>query len=109
MFLINHFPYDYGMNDIKEFINTESPFSGDRLYRNDDGKFTEITDAGLTNNKMSCGLGLGISDVNNDGWPDVYVSNDLPGKDELYLNNRDGSFTPSIDGSGQTYSICFNG
>lgn len=98
MFLINHFPYDYGVEDITEFINTASPFTGDRLYRNDGGKFTEV-DAGLTNNKLSCGLGVGVSDVNNDGWPDVYVSNDLPGKDELYINQGDGSFSKNSDRS----------
>ena len=100
MFLINHYPYDYGVNDIEEFINTESPFTGDRLYRNQDGQIVEVgREAGLTNNKLSCALGLGISDVNNDGWPDVYVSTDLPGKDELYINNRDGTFKRSIDRS----------
>ncbi len=48
---------------------------------------------------MTCDLGVAVGDLNNDGWPDVYVSNDLPGKDHLYMNNRDGSFTQHIDES----------
>lgn len=100
LFLINQFPDDYDVYDIGNLISRESTLTGDRLYQNRDGKFFEVShEAGLTNNGITCDLGIAVGDLNNDGWPDVYVSNDLPGKDELYINNQDGSFTKSIDQS----------
>ncbi len=100
LFLINHFPDDYDVTYIQGFLSAESPFTGDRLYQNQDGKFLEVSGkAGLTNNKLTTDLGIAVGDINNDGWPDVYVSNDLPGKDELYLNNRDGTFSKILEKS----------
>lgn len=100
MFLSNHFPADYDVGDIEGLINSASALTGDRLYRNDDRKFIEVTNgSGLVSNGMTCDLGVAVGDLNNDGWPDVYVSNDLPGKDHLYMNNRDGTFSQQIDES----------
>ena len=94
MFLINHYtsPYDYGK--IDELIKTEGVLTGDRLYENRNGKYFDVTKkTGITNiNRLSYGLGLSIGDLNNDGWPDVYVANDYEGKDFLYLNMGDGTF-----------------
>ncbi|MFB6098209.1 MAG: VCBS repeat-containing protein, partial [Salinibacter sp.] len=66
--------------------------NGDRLYRKDgDGSFTNVTqEAGITGGGY--GLGLAVSDVNKDGWPDVYAANDLYTRDRLYINQRDGTF-----------------
>lgn len=98
MFLTNHFPDDYDVKDIGRLLDLDSKLTGDRLYENREGKFIEVTtQAGLVSNGITCDLGVAVGDVNNDGWPDVYVSNDLPGKDHLYLNNRDGSFASVID------------
>ena len=95
MFLINHFtsPFDYG--EVDKLINTKSSVTGDRLYQNRNGKFYDVTsESGITNvNKLSYGLGLSIGDLNNDGWPDIYVANDYEGKDFLYLNNKNGTFS----------------
>ena len=67
---------------------------GDRLYRNDGGRFTNVThDAGIYSSVLGYGLGLAVSDVNLDGWPDIYIGNDFHENDYLYLNDRDGSFT----------------
>jgi hypothetical protein len=67
--------------------------SGDRLYRNDGNKtFTDVSErAGIRD--QGYGLGLAISDVNRDGWLDVYAANDFMTTDLLYVNNRDGTFT----------------
>ncbi len=68
----------------------------DRLYRNDNGHFTDVTvEAGLS----SFGLSLGVvaSDVNNDGYTDLFVSNDFNAPDFLFINNQDGTFTNQID------------
>ena len=94
MFLINHYtsPLKYGEAD--KMIKTKGILTGDRLYQNRNAKFFDVTEiSGITNtNRLSYGLGLSIGDVNNDGWPDVYVANDYEGKDFLYLNNRNGTF-----------------
>ncbi len=72
----------------------DAPRAGDRLYRNDTGRFVNVTlDAGIYSSALGYGLGLAISDVNMDGWPDIYVGNDFHENDYLYLNNGDGTFS----------------
>jgi len=73
--------------------------STDKLFRNDikDGKiyFTDVSkQAGILHEGYS--LSASVADFNNDGWPDIYVSNDFVYDDILYLNNKNGSFTESI-------------
>jgi hypothetical protein len=100
MFLINHYPDVYAFEDIEKLKNTRSNITGDRLYQNQNGKFFDVSiEAGIVNNSLSYGLGIGISDLNNDGWPDIYVSNDFSEKDHLYINKGDGTFSESIDRS----------
>jgi hypothetical protein len=102
LFLINHSPDPevYKPENIEKFLNVESKITGDRLYDNRNGKFVDISKkAGLVNNSLIMGLGVGVSDLNNDGWPDVYVCTDFMGKDALYLNNKNGTFTESSDKS----------
>jgi enediyne biosynthesis protein E4 len=68
-----------------------------KLYRNDGGHFTDISEeAGITSDLLTFGLGLAISDVNNDGWPDVYVSNDFNEPDYLFINNQNGTFKEQL-------------
>lgn len=65
------------------------------LYRNDNGKFTKVTrEAGVLN--YGFGLGLNVTDINGDGWPDIYVANDYSVPDFMYINNGDGTFTDKI-------------
>jgi len=65
-----------------------------KLFQNDGGQFHDVSEqAGIINNVLSFGLGLAVSDVNDDGWPDIYVSNDFNEEDYLYINNSDGTFT----------------
>ena len=70
---------------------------GDMLLRNDNGRFTNVSDeAGIYGSLIGFGLGVMISDINGDLYPDIYVSNDFYEHDYLYINNQDGTFTESI-------------
>ena len=70
---------------------------GDRLYRNDNGRFVDVSEhAGVYGGVEGFGLGIAISDLNLDGCPDIYVANDFPENDFLYLNNCDGTFHEAI-------------
>src|SRR5574341_1480980 len=64
------------------------------FYRNNgNGTFTDVSrEAGILR-QVGYGLGVVVADVNRDGWPDVYVSNDVAPNDVLYVNNGDGTFT----------------
>jgi hypothetical protein len=71
---------------------------GDHLYRNDNGHFTEVTkQAGIHGGLISFGLGISIGDINNDGWPDIYVSNDSYERDYCYINQKDGTFKDEFE------------
>jgi enediyne biosynthesis protein E4 len=93
MVLINHSLSQYtGVEDRMARLKSEknSAFSS-KLYQNEGGHFQDITEAaGITNNVLSFGLGLGISDVNDDHWPDVYVCNDFNEQDYLFINKGAG-------------------
>lgn len=70
---------------------------GDMLLRNDNGVFTDVSEqAGIYGSLIGFGLGVMVSDVNQDNYPDIYVSNDFYERDYLYLNNQDGTFTEDI-------------
>jgi len=70
---------------------------GDMLLRNDDGVFTDVSEqAGIYGSLIGFGLGVMVSDVNHDNYPDIYVSNDFYERDYLYINNQDGTFTEDI-------------
>ncbi|MGI4020981.1 MAG: VCBS repeat-containing protein [Janthinobacterium lividum] len=81
----------FGYN--KNLRNTRDPKNGDRLYRNDNGKFTDISaKAGIYGSEIGFGLGIAAGDINNTGWDDLYVSNDFFEHDYLYLNKHNGTF-----------------
>ncbi len=76
---------------------SRDPANGDRLYRNDGGKFTDVSEqAHIYGSEIGFGLGIAVSDVNNDGWDDIYVCNDFFERDYLYINNHDGTFKEVI-------------
>lgn len=70
---------------------------GDHLFRNDNGHFTDVTkQAGIHGSLISFGLGVSVSDINDDGFPDVFVSNDSYERDYLYINQKDGTFKDEL-------------
>jgi hypothetical protein len=99
LFVLNHSLPQYGgfnrlLVDLKK---KKGKKFGSKLYQNNNGEFTDVSEqAGLINNVLSFGLGVAISDLNQDGWPDLYISNDFNEEDYLYYNNHDGTFTNAI-------------
>ena len=71
---------------------------GDKLFRNDDGYFNDVSEeSGIYGSVIGFGLGVTVGDVNNDGWMDIYVSNDFFERDYLYINNADGTFSEELE------------
>ncbi len=71
---------------------------GDHLYRNDNGHFTEVTkQSGIHGSLVSFGLGVSVADINGDGYPDIYVSNDSYERDYLYINQKNGTFADEFE------------
>lgn len=71
---------------------------GNHLFRNDNGHFTEVTQqTGIHGSLISFGLGISVGDINNDGYPDIYVSNDSYERDYLYVNQKNGTFKDEFE------------
>ena len=97
MYLLNHAVHSESSFGNAEIRNKRSYECGDKLFRNDNGKFVDVSDkAGIFGGANGYGLGLAISDFNLDGYPDIYVCNDFHEDDYYYLNNGDGTFTESL-------------
>ncbi len=93
LYLVNHRP-DFRNNVTLDLARDKKidDYASDQLYRNDNGKFTNITHTAGVANK-AWGLSASIGDFNNDGWMDVFVANDFFHPDYLYINNKNGTFT----------------
>jgi hypothetical protein len=102
MFLLNHsVNHDGNYAPRSNFINTFDSLAGQKFYRNDaivkngvkQSYFTDITkQVGINGSKIGYGLGVVVSDINMDGWPDFYVGNDFHENDYLYINQKNGIF-----------------
>ncbi|RZV69901.1 MAG: CRTAC1 family protein [Flavobacteriaceae bacterium] len=80
-----------------ENVNPKFRGVGDMLLRNDNGRFVDVSEeAGIYGSLIGFGLGVLVSDINKDLYPDIYVSNDFYERDYLYINNQDGTFTEDI-------------
>ncbi len=89
---VTDFDMKPGQREIRDTLGAN------RLFRNDNGHFVDVSrEAGIYGSKIGFGLGVTIGDVNRDGWPDIYVSNDFFERDYLYINNKDGTFTESLE------------
>ena len=95
MFLLNHSVHENGtFRPRGEFLGTYHPLSGDRIYKNNgNNTFTDVTkQTGINSSAIGYGLGIAISDINLDGYPDIYIGNDFHENDYLYINQKNGSF-----------------
>lgn len=97
LYLLNHAVHtqeSFGKADLRLERNFQT---GDKLLRNDNGTFTEVSEeAGIYGGISGYGLGIAVADFNQDGAPDIYVGNDFHEDDYYYLNNGDGTFTESL-------------
>jgi len=97
MYLLNHSVYPnrtYGKGTSRQLIDT---LAGDKLFENQEGLFIEVSEnSGIFQGKIGYGLGLGVSDLNHDGYPDLYIGNDFFENDYLYINQKDGTFKELI-------------
>lgn len=100
MFLLNHNVSPVNTNTPEDYKSEKNDLVGDRLYQNNLGKFTDVSDqVGIIQNALGFGLGVSIGDLNQDGWPDIYVANDYIEHDYLYFNTGNGTFTEKIKSS----------
>ncbi|MDX1642409.1 MAG: VCBS repeat-containing protein, partial [Balneolaceae bacterium] len=104
MYLVNNSDAAIGefeLNENHRIIRDE--FGGDKLFRNDSGFFTDVSEeAGIYGSEIGFGLSASISDLNRDGYPDIYVANDFFEHDYLYMNNGNGTFDEVL--TNQMYS-----
>ncbi|MGM0944804.1 MAG: VCBS repeat-containing protein [Bacteroidota bacterium] len=93
-YLLSNSGRSVGIYDLREGQREiRDPEGGNKLYRNDGDYFTDVSEeAGIYGSSIGYGLGVTVADLNNDNWPDLYVSNDFFERDYLYLNNQDGTF-----------------
>lgn len=96
LYVINNEQVHILPTNYRKKVTDGTAVSNDKLYHNNgDGTFSDVTiEAGITYEGF--GLGVGISDLNYDGWPDIYVTNDYLTNDLLYINNGDGTFSNKI-------------
>ena len=97
IYLLNHAIHtqdSYGNAQIRHKRVYET---GDKLLRNDNGQFVDVSeDAGIYGGVNGYGLGIAVSDFNQDGYPDLYIGNDFHEDDYYYLNTGDGTFKESL-------------
>ena len=101
MFLINQSSPEFSKGKVENmqlrFQRGDSSLEN-KLYRNDNDHFVNVSaTAGIGSNKLTFSLGLSTADINQDGWPDIYVTNDFKEPDYLYINNKDGTFTGKLE------------
>ncbi len=94
MFLLNHAVHqNNNFRPRTAFEGTYDSLSGDRIYRNDGKHFADVTkETGINSTAISYGLGIAVSDINLDGYPDIYIGNDFHENDYLYINQKNGKF-----------------
>ncbi|MEM9672347.1 MAG: VCBS repeat-containing protein, partial [Bacteroidota bacterium] len=105
MYLLNNSYQAIGSFNLRKNERPKrDPVGGDKLFRNDGERFTDVSEeAGIYGSVIGFGLGVTVGDLNQDGWQDIYVSNDFFERDYIYMNNQDGTFTEDLEN--QMYSI----
>ena len=111
MYLLNNSYQAIGSFNLRKNERpNRDPVGGDKLFRNDDNHFTDVSEeAGIYGSIIGFGLGVTVGDINKDGWLDIYVSNDFFERDYLYHNNGDGTFTEQLESNMRSISAASMG
>ena len=111
MYLLNNSYQAIGSFNLKNNVrNVRDPEGGDKLFRNDGNKFTDVSiQAGIYGSVIGFGLGVTVGDINMDGWPDIYVSNDFFERDYIYMNNGNGTFREDLTNQMKSISVASMG
>lgn len=111
LYLLKNFPKAIGSFNLKEnqrFVR--DTLGGHKLLRKDGDRFTDVSaEAGIFGSMIAFGLGVSVGDINQDGWMDIYVSNDFFERDYIYINNHDGTFRESLTGMMRSVSAASMG
>ncbi len=96
-YLLNHAVHNTRSYDRVNTRMLKDNEAGDYLYRNEGGKFKDVSaESGIYQAAMGYGLGVSVADLNNDGWLDIYVSNDFHEDDYYYINQKNGTYKEGI-------------
>jgi len=111
LYLLNNSFKAIGSFDLKENMRlVRDSIGGDKLYRNDNKQFIDVSEeAGIHGSIIGFGLGVTVGDVDQDGWMDIYVSNDFFERDYLYINKGDGTFSETLTRSMRSISAASMG
>ena len=108
--LNNSYRSIFDFNEKKEQRNVRDDLGGDKFFRNDAGKFVDVSaEVGVYGSEIGFGLGVTAGDVNRDGWVDMYVSNDFFERDYLYMNQGDGTFKEDLENQILSLSVASMG
>ena len=98
MFLVNNSFRPVSSFGLRNIRHVRNALGGHKLYHNTGGRFVDVSEkAGIFGSEIGFGLGVAVADVNRDGWPDIYVSNDFFERDYLYINTGNGTFDEQLD------------
>jgi hypothetical protein len=96
-YILNNSFVDVRKFDLEAVRKVRDTLGGHKLMRNDNGHFIDVSEqAGIAGTKIAYGLGVSVSDINGDMYPDIYVSNDFYEKDYLYINQKNGTFKDEL-------------
>jgi enediyne biosynthesis protein E4 len=96
-YILNNSFVDVRKFDLEAVRKIRDTLGGHKLMRNDNNRFTDVSEqANIAGTKIAYGLGVSVSDVNGDMYPDIYISNDFYEKDYLYINQKNGTFKDEL-------------
>lgn len=111
VYLLNNSYQSIGSFNLrKNERSVRDKLGGDKLLRNDGGLFTDVSEeAGIYGSVIGFGLGVSVSDLDKDGWMDLYISNDFFERDYIYMNNGDGTFREELEKQMHSTSVASMG